>query len=99
MQTRRRRQKVPPIPYSQGTRLQLSATIRKVREKKIGQVTHIAPLNRLPLLGFPPGGLNRSWSYEARPGANINGFVKKRRKCILFLNYFVSQIKEPCIYS
>jgi hypothetical protein len=23
--------------------------------------------NRLPLLGFPPGGLNRSWSYEARP--------------------------------
>lgn len=34
---------------------------------KSGQVDHIAPLNRLPLLRFRPGGVNRSWSYGTRP--------------------------------
>jgi hypothetical protein len=39
--------------------------------KKVGQVTHVAPLNRLPLLSFLPGGVSRSWSHKARPAANI----------------------------
>ncbi len=43
----------------------------RLGEIKIGQVTHVAPLNRLPLLRFRPGGVSRSWSHEARPAANI----------------------------
>lgn len=44
----------------------------EIRMKKNGQVTYIAPLNRLPLLGFPSGGVSRSWSYKARPrGAKV----------------------------
>lgn len=39
--------------------------------KKKGQVTHIAPLNHIPLLPSRPGGFCRSWSYKTCPTAKV----------------------------
>lgn len=39
--------------------------------KKKGQVTHIAPLNHIPLLPSRPGGFCRSWSYKTCPIAKV----------------------------
>jgi len=64
----------------------VDANMKAPKERiKKGQAYHIAPLNRLPLLRFRPGGVSRSWSYEARPSRKYNHLGERRKRVNAFL--------------